>query len=139
MRHSLLSFTILLSIGLAACAAQPELPEEGSSEGASEEMASEEVGEASEALSACGSGLYCYWTAYPGTSACLSNNYTINCCPTGFLLAGGSCVPICGSGLSCGYSSTWPSGSNLCGQNNGNTNPVYCCAPGKTFTANGCI
>jgi hypothetical protein len=135
MRKILVSFTMLLWIGLAACAAQPEPAEEISSDDA----VAENVAESSEAIGQCGSGLYCYWTAYKGTTACLNNNQTVYCCPQGFASAGGSCLPICGSGLSCGYNSLWPSGSNICTQNNGNQNPVYCCAPGKTFTPNGCL
>lgn len=101
----------------------------------------ETVAEAQQELSTCGSGLICAASPVTGATGCMQNNGNPNpvyCCPSGYSFAGGSCIPTCGSGLSCGYSATAVTGASICSQNNGNVNPGYCCPPGKTFSASGC-
>ncbi|WNG13418.1 hypothetical protein [Cystobacter fuscus] len=91
------------------------------------------------AMALCGTGLYCSASAANGATGCqqYTGGPTIYCCPSGYGLINGSCVPPCGTGLFCGWN--YVSGSNVCVQNPSNTTAIYCCPYGKNYTSTGCI
>ena len=135
MRTLIVTITAIIPM-MAACGA------DNSIESVDDTKAPEElVAEAQQELSLCGSGLICAASPVTGASACLqtpNSSSPIYCCPSGYSFAGGSCLPTCGSGLSCGLSAVAVPGASICSQNNGSQNPGYCCAPGKTFASTGC-
>jgi hypothetical protein len=129
---------IMVALGIAlliiGCASEPQNEPGDTPSTESPDL----TGEIIQSLQQCGSGLFCYTSSTGGATQCLSGSQVLFCCPSGFSRAGGSCLPNCPSGRSCGLSSV--PGASLCSQSfsNGNQTPGFCCAAGRTYTSTGC-
>lgn len=136
-----MAHVIAMVIGLAGCA----LAQDGDgrsnddSPAAAADYDQNEISRLAPALQACGTGLYCSLSPAGGATFCQSGSQQVYCCPSGYSIAGGSCLPNCDNGLSCGWNGT--AGASVCSQSFSNTTqttPIYCCVHGRTYTANGC-
>ena len=121
-------------IGLAGCA----LAQDSEPQPAAADYDENEISRLAPSVQACGSGLYCSVSGAAGASFCQNGAQQVFCCPRGYSIAGGSCLPNCGRDLSC--SVTPASGTNVCSQSysNGSQTPGYCCPFGKVYSESGC-
>lgn len=135
VRGNIVRIIVLAIACLAGCAVTPPAAENQSSA----EPSIEQISEIDQSLQACGTGLFCSLSAAAGATQCQSGSQVVFCCPFGFSIAGGSCLPNCPSGRSCGLSGT--SGTLVCSQSfsNGSQTAVFCCAAGKRYTPSGCL
>lgn len=133
MRRFIAGLCVMFSAYFMGCMAYPV--DVVTDESPSSEAVTEEVEEASEALTACGPGLCCSLSDWSGSSECQNGSQVAHCCPSGYGSVGSSCLPYCPGGRSCGWSRV--TGAGACTQGC-NGSMLFCCPAGKEYSTAGC-